>query len=328
MDTPQNAVVKAEKPPMSIGARGIQFGTLDELWRFAQYITKSGFAPKGMDSAEAIVVAMEMGLEIGLSPMASIQNIAVINGRPAVWGDVPLAIARNTGQLEVFEEWYEENGKRLDRSPSILNDTTTAVCRIKRTGYVPSTTTFSIADAKRAALFGKAGPWSQYPQRMLQMRARGFALRDQFGDALKGLITKEEAEDIDPVQKAKNITPSQPLATTVQIENLKVEREADEIPMTFPASTGNASASLPASPASEPKGQSVPPSVNHHAALERIVYGQNVTFDAFQKWAIEMGELTVEVGTWTDLPASFAEKWATREKALIRAIAPVKGAAK
>ncbi len=50
-------------------------------------------------------------------------------------------------------------------------------------------------DAKKAGLWGKAGPWSQYPKRMLQMRARSFALRDKFADALSGLIMAEEAQD-------------------------------------------------------------------------------------------------------------------------------------
>src|SRR6185295_12780043 len=56
------------------------------------------------------------------------------------------------------------------------------------------------ADAKTANLWGKAGPWTQYPKRMLQMRARGFGCRDCFPDLLRGIIIKEEAEDM-PRQK-------------------------------------------------------------------------------------------------------------------------------
>ena len=50
--------------------------------------------------------------------------------------------------------------------------------------------------AKKASLWTKPGPWQQYPDRMLQMRARGFALRDTFADVLRGLISREEAEDM------------------------------------------------------------------------------------------------------------------------------------
>ena len=76
-----------------------------------------------------------------------------------------------------------------------------AVCIAHRKGRKPVTATFSVEDAKRAGLWGKQGPWQAYPKRMLQMRARGFALRDAFPDVLKGLITAEEAQDY-PAEKA------------------------------------------------------------------------------------------------------------------------------
>jgi hypothetical protein len=53
-------------------------------------------------------------------------------------------------------------------------------------------------DAKRAGLAGKQGPWQQYPKRMLQMRARAFALRDVFPDVLRGVYVAEEAADMPP----------------------------------------------------------------------------------------------------------------------------------
>jgi hypothetical protein len=71
-----------------------------------------------------------------------------------------------------------------------------ATCTAKRRGYeTPTVARFTVADAKKAGLWGKSGPWSQYPRRMLQLRARGFALRDAFPDVLKGLVTAEEAQD-------------------------------------------------------------------------------------------------------------------------------------
>ena len=65
-------------------------------------------------------------------------------------------------------------------------------------------------------------PWKSYPDRMLQMRARGFALRDAFADVIGGLITSEEAEDY-PV--AKNAV--QELGNTSTID--KGARSVDDI---------------------------------------------------------------------------------------------------
>ena len=56
-------------------------------------------------------------------------------------------------------------------------------------------------DAKRAGLYGKQGPWQQYPKRMLQMRARAWALRDVFPDVLRGVHVAEEAQDL-PAERA------------------------------------------------------------------------------------------------------------------------------
>ena len=97
-----------------------------------------------------------------------------------------------------------------------------AVCVAKRKGRKPVTARFSVEDAKRAGLWGKQGPWSAYPKRMMQMRARGFALRDAFPDVLKGMITVEEAQDYPeeakPRQVAKPANPLDMVAPPMAIE--------------------------------------------------------------------------------------------------------------
>jgi len=69
-----------------------------------------------------------------------------------------------------------------------------------------------VEDAKRAGLWAKQGPWTAYPKRMMQMRARGFALRDAFPDVLKGMITAEEAQDYQEETKPRQVAkPANPL---------------------------------------------------------------------------------------------------------------------
>lgn len=194
---------QTSKTPVLVGKSGIIISDMDSLWRFSTAVQKSGLAPKGIQSAEAIFVAIQMGLEVGLTPMAALQNIAVINGRPSIWGDAQLAVVRGTGEMEGFEEWFEVGGNRIARNPATYTDDTCAVCRVKRCGFEATEISFSVADAKLANLWGKDGPWRQYPWRMLRMRARSFALRDQFGDALRGMRSVEENQD----QPAFEVTP-------------------------------------------------------------------------------------------------------------------------
>ena len=90
----------APKAQITLNKNGLQLATLDDLWRFSQYVVKSGFAPKGMDKPESVLIAIEMGFEVGLSPMAALQNTAVVNGRPTIYGDAALALVRGSGLLE------------------------------------------------------------------------------------------------------------------------------------------------------------------------------------------------------------------------------------
>jgi hypothetical protein len=174
-------------------ARGLALASFDDAFRFATMVAKSDFAPKDFKGKpESCLLAIQHGSEIGLSPMQSLQNIACINGRPAIWGDAALAVAMASPVCEYVTEKIDGDGESM-----------VATCEAKRRGYEkPTVARFSVADAKKAGLWGKSGPWSQYSRRMLQLRARGFALRDAFPDVLKGLVTAEEAGDYPTPQPA------------------------------------------------------------------------------------------------------------------------------
>lgn len=184
-------------------ARGLALQSFDDAYRFAQMVAKSDFAPKDFKGKpESCMLAIQHGSEVGLSPMQSLQSIAVINGRPTIWGDAALALVQSSPVCEYVREYTEGEGDNL-----------TAVCECKRRGYPDANVVrFSVADARKASLWGKAGPWQQYPQRMLSLRARGFALRNTFADALRGLITAEEAQDY-PTADSSPL----PARTTVEI---------------------------------------------------------------------------------------------------------------
>lgn len=188
------AIVTQQKAPISFGDTGVKIASIEDAYRFATCVIKSGLAPKGFDSPEAVVIALQHAAELGLAPMQGMQSIGVINGRPGIYGDAALALVRRSGLLESYAQSVEGEG-----------DKRAAVVTVCRKGDAATVQRFSVEDAKKAGLWGKAGPWTQYPDRMLLFRARGFALRDSFGDVLKGLRTVEELQDI-PVEPV-NVTP-------------------------------------------------------------------------------------------------------------------------
>lgn len=185
--------------------QGFAPATLTEAMQFSEMLARSQMVPKVYQGKpEDIMVAMQWGREIGLAPLQALQNISVINGKPSVYGDAAMALVQASPVCEGVDEYIEGEG-----TPNPI-----AVCVAKRKGRNPVVARFSVEDAKRAGLWGKQGPWQSYPKRMMQMRARGFALRDAFPDVLKGLITAEEAQDYPDEAKprpVKDITPRNPL---------------------------------------------------------------------------------------------------------------------
>jgi hypothetical protein len=162
--------------------------TIQEAMRFSEILASSTMVPRDFQGKPGnVLVAIQWGREVGLGPLQALQNIAVINGRPSIWGDAALALVRGHPDCASVQEGAEGEG-----------DARQGWCEVTRRGEQPQRRTFSIADAKRAGLWGKSGPWTQYPDRMLQLRARGFAIRDVFPDALRGVMTREEAEDTPP----------------------------------------------------------------------------------------------------------------------------------
>ena len=186
---PANTTLPGSHPPFQrIGTgqqQAIIVTNLDEAWQLAQVIHRSHTAPKGMTTPESIMVAIIAGAGLKLNPFAALQSVAVINGKVTVYGDAVIGLVRSSGQMEWIKETITGEGDKM-----------VATCTVKRrSDPEPISESFSMADAKRAKLTGKAGPWQEYPQRMLKMRARSFCLRDVFADVLGGLGIAEEVQD-------------------------------------------------------------------------------------------------------------------------------------
>jgi hypothetical protein len=129
-----------------------------------------------------VFVAINMGSELGMEPFQAIQSIAVIEGKPCLYGDGLIGVVRASSKCL----WIKE---------SLSEDGTIATCETQRDGDPSSiTATYSMADAIQAGINTKFN-WKKHPKRMLQMRARAYCLRDAYPDLLKGLGVVEERQD-------------------------------------------------------------------------------------------------------------------------------------
>jgi len=189
-DAPPATLVLHQEKKFSLAPRNMA-----EAIDFANYMARSDMVPSDFRGKPAnIVVAVQMGAELGIPPVQALANICVINGRATMWGDLVLAVVQGHPQFQDIEEVVTDEG---------------AICTVYRKGRKPVTRGFSKAEAIAAGLWdmrpkvnGRSGgeirnpsPWHNYPKRMMQMRARAFAIRDSFSDALKGLGIREEVAD-------------------------------------------------------------------------------------------------------------------------------------
>lgn len=195
--------------------------TVKEGMELAAWIAKSDLAPRDYkDKPQNVLIAMQMGLEVGLSPMQAIQNIAVVNGRPSIWGDSMLALCQNHRDFESIDENQSTNDK--------------GVCIVKRRGMEPQRREFTIDDAKKAGLWGKQGPWQTAPARMLKLRARAFAIRDTFADALRGLQSAEEQRDIVETTAVESIPEIKQPERISEMKNENISEEKNKEKVTYP----------------------------------------------------------------------------------------------
>lgn len=165
---------------------------INEAMRLADILANSDLVPKDFRGKPAnVLVAVQWGAEIGMQPMQAIQNIAVINGKPSIYGDAGKALLLARGFM------IDEDDQKAIKQAGM------ARCKITRPGHQPCERTFSIENAKTAQLWGKQGPWTNYPERQMAWRAFWFAARDCAADVLKGIGGAEEVMDFNE----RDITP-------------------------------------------------------------------------------------------------------------------------
>jgi hypothetical protein len=213
---------------IEVSQNGVMLKSLDDLLRFARMAVAGGAAPRGM-SEGAAALAIQAGLERGLGVLGGLQQCVVINGVLSWRGQGAYSLIQNSSACKhgTLKFWCDGEGENRK-----------GVAVAWRTGYPrEDRREFSIKDAKLARLWGKAGPWTEYPNRMLAWRALGLLARDVFPDVLGGFPLAEEATDFEPILREKppiSAKPELPASTAPDplLEALKivpVVAEAEEV---------------------------------------------------------------------------------------------------
>jgi len=194
---------KQSAPAMQAGAalRSFNPTTFDEVTRLAKMAVMAGLSGSKDDNQDAAIakatMAVMQGLELGLPAMQAVQNIAIINGKAMIYGDLLTAVL-----------WSK--GFKIEKRIEGTGEMRCGYAKITRPDGQTIEKRFSVADAKRARLWderdkvrrkGRGGefyeavndsPWYRFPDRMLEWRAFGFCCKDGASDATRGMMVREE----------------------------------------------------------------------------------------------------------------------------------------
>lgn len=214
----------------------------------AKTLANSGLVPQAYaGKPDSILIAGAMGARLGLDIFSALSGIAVVNGRPTLWGDAQLAVC------QARQDW---GGMKVTWTGE--GDDTTCTVTICRKGVPDTSASFSIADAMGAGLWGKAGPWKQYPRRMVELRARAFAIRAAYADALAGFAQREEVEDMEDVTASARVIPE---AANAKVRTIQSSPAAVDQVDSVAVDTGSATG--PAAGAEDKVTDVTPPQVTH-----------------------------------------------------------------
>lgn len=184
------------KLPVAFSEGGVQLKSLDEAFRFAEAVAQSGVAPSGLKTPVSVLVVMQMGMELGYTPMQAIRNVwAGPDGKPNEYVESAWARVLASG---LVEDWSQEVDDRK------------ATFKVKRKGVKSElVSTFTFDQAERAGISKPGGNWHRYRERMLLARAKGYAIKDAFPDVVRGMeIADRPADDYyRGPERAKDVTP-------------------------------------------------------------------------------------------------------------------------
>ena len=163
--------------------------------RMALALCSSNIVPeqyRGKDNIGNAIVALEMAQRIGASPLAVMQNLNIIHGRPSWSSTFIIAALNSCGRFSPLR--FDVAGDGDDKS--------CVAWATDRAGERLEGPPASIAMAKAEGWFAKNGSkWKTMPELMLRYRAAAFFGRLYAPDVLNGMHATEEVEDINPPRR-------------------------------------------------------------------------------------------------------------------------------
>lgn len=169
---------------------------LEQRVRYAQTLASAGdLIPRGLRDnrgqpvAGKILLVAETGSMLGMHPIAALQGVNIIDGKPTISPALMSAVVRRAGHK-----------LRVTTKGSVAAGTFEATATLIRADdpEAPFSATWNKERAQRAGLAGK-GAWAKYFEAMCKARAISEVCREGAEDALMGVgyVPEELGADVD-----------------------------------------------------------------------------------------------------------------------------------
>lgn len=230
MEEIKNEVAEAKKQENRVSDPSLgTFGSSDNFtlaWQQAQMLSRSDLIPSNYKGKpENVLIAVEQANRLGISPFMVMQNLFVIQGRPAWSSKFLIAMINGSGKFD--EELHFDITRDKDGKPY------SCLAWTMKNGRRVEGVTVDMAMAKAEGWLTKNGSkWVTLPELMLRYRAASFFASLNCPELTLGYYTKEEVEDNDFIEKPMDVRveAEQEIAAeanTVEFDD--IEAEAAEI---------------------------------------------------------------------------------------------------
>lgn len=252
-DTTEVATLE-HAPPVEVGFSSA--GGFELIQRMAKLLAASELVPPQFKGNVAnTVIALEMAKRLNASPLAVMQNLYIVQGKPSWSAQFVIAAVNSTGRFSPLR--FTLSGKEgSDEWQCIAWATEIA------TGEKLESPPVSIAMAKKEGWYGKNGSkWQTMPALMLRYRSATFFGRLYAPEILMGMSTEDEAIDITPVAPPPLVSEVPPAPALVTGDNGDVVTTvAAPVQPAAPASTSAPAPEAPRRrPGRPPRQQAQPP---------------------------------------------------------------------
>lgn len=170
--------------------------TFQLAFQMAKGLSESTLVPMQFQKNPAnCLIALEQSNRLNISPMAVMQNLYIVQGKPSFSSSFIIGLINASGKYDMELQFDEEE---KDGKPYACT------CWTKKDGRKVTGIKITMDMAEKEGWSKKNGSkWITVPQVMLRYRAASFFARMNCPELSIGLYSKEELDDFTPIKKGK-----------------------------------------------------------------------------------------------------------------------------